>query len=246
MSSPLHRLFLAALLIVVSFGIGRAWEGDPGELTLAGNPSQGAFSARADKHNWATTDLPGPALLKSEQPSKKPDEGASSKEDVKRGRAANPEVKEIAQLKNRIIELQNKGKLGFRKLVACSSVESFGVYSPLKQGDRITSLVLYMEPANYGTLVTKDRYIIDCAVDVAIFNESGKVVAGKKGVLKIKRVTRSPVLDLFYKIRINLKKPLKHGMTIKTLLRDKIKNDSAGVTYRINLKRTTKPAPREV
>lgn len=103
-----------------------------------------------------------------------------------------------------------------------------------------------MEPANYGTLVTKDRYIIDCAVDVAIFNESGKVVAGKKGVLKIKRVTRSPVLDLFYKIRINLKKPLKHGMTIKTLLRDKIKNDSAGVTYRINLKRATKPAPREV
>lgn len=137
-----YRVFLAALFLFISFGTGWAWEGDPGELTLAGNPSQGAFSARADKQAWPITDLPGPPLLKSERPSKKPDEGASPKEEVKRGKAANPEVKEIAQLKKRIIELQNKGKLGFRKLVACSSVEGFGVYSPLKQGDRITSLVL--------------------------------------------------------------------------------------------------------
>lgn len=143
---------------------------------------------------------------------------------------------EVAKLKNQIIEVQNRGKLGFRKIVSCSAVERFGVYSPLQSHAPVSRLFLYFEPANYSTMVTKDRYIIDCSVDLFLFNEAGKPVAGKKGILKIKRISRSPVLDLYYKIRIDLKKPLKGDIVIKTVLHDHIKNASASASYRINIK----------
>ena len=71
---------------------------------------------------------------------------------------------------------------------------------------------------------------------VFLFNEAGKPVVGKKGILKIKRISRSPILDLYYKIRIGLKKPLKGAIVIKTVLHDNIKNDSVSASYRINIK----------
>lgn len=143
---------------------------------------------------------------------------------------------EVTRLKERIIELQNRGKLGFRKVIACSSVERFGVYSPLKPGTPISRLVLYFEPSNYSTLVTGDRHIIDCDVDLFVFNEEGRLIVGKKGILKIKRISRSPILDLYYKIRVDLKKRPKGDIVIKTVLRDNIKNDSVSASYRINVK----------
>lgn len=38
---------------------------------------------------------------------------------------------EVATFKERIIKLRNKGKLRFRKIVPCKSVESFGSYTPM-------------------------------------------------------------------------------------------------------------------
>lgn len=142
---------------------------------------------------------------------------------------------EVWMLKKRIIELQNKGKLGFRKVVPCSSVERYGIYSPIEARLNSPNLVLYVEPANYSTMVTQDRYIIDCTVDLILVNPSGKVLGGKKGILKINRISRSPILDLFYKIQINAKKPLKQGFILKTVLHDKIKNQSTAASFRINV-----------
>jgi hypothetical protein len=143
---------------------------------------------------------------------------------------------EVTRLKEQIVEAQNRGKLGFRKVVACSSVERFGVYSPLQPGAPISRLVLYFEPSNYSTLVTGDRHIIDCSVDLFVFNDKGKLIVGKKGILKMRRISRSPILDLFYKIRVDLKKSLRGDIVIKTVLHDNIKNDSVSANYRINVK----------
>lgn len=156
------------------------------------------------------------------------------------GQTANDSGDEILVLKKRIIELQNKGKLGFRKLVVCTKVDGYGIYSPMEPGKPSRRMVLYFEPANVSTLVTSDRYIIDCSVDLIAFDGSGKPVTGKKGVLKINRVSRSPVLDLFFRINLNLKKPPKKDLIIKTVLHDNIKNQSTSATYRINVKRKGK------
>lgn len=143
---------------------------------------------------------------------------------------------EVWMLKKRIIELQNNGKLGFRKVVPCTSVERYGVYSPMEANGNSPNLVLYVEPSNYSTMMTQDRYIIDCTVDLILADPSGKVLGGKKGILSINRISRSPILDLFYKIQINARKPLKHGFIVRTVLHDKIKNQSAGASFRINVR----------
>lgn len=142
---------------------------------------------------------------------------------------------EIEQLRLQIVTLQNKGKLGFRKVVACSSVDGFGIYSPIQPGEPISKLTLYFEPANVSTLVFGERFIIDCSVDVFLYDFSGKLLAGKENSLKMNRVSRSPILDLYFKVDLNLKKPTPKGIVVKTVLRDNIKNQSATSASKVNL-----------
>jgi hypothetical protein len=142
---------------------------------------------------------------------------------------------EVQAMKERIIEAQNKGKLGFRKMVACRSVESFGAYSPLEPGQKVEKIVFYFEPSNVSTLKSGDRYIIDCAVDFILMDTSGKVLAGKQNALKLNRVSRSPVIDLFFRIDIGLKKPSDRPVLLKTVLHDKIKNETVSATKTINV-----------
>lgn len=152
----------------------------------------------------------------------------------------------VLALKKRIIELQNRGRLGFRTMKVCSKVDGFGIYSPLESGQPTRRLVLYAEPANVSTLVTSDRYIIDCTVDVTLYEGSGKPIGGKKSMVKIHRVSRSPVMDIYFKIGLSLKKPPKTDLIIRTVLHDNIKNQSATATYRINVKRKEQKGPDEV
>jgi hypothetical protein len=140
----------------------------------------------------------------------------------------------VFALKKEILELQNRNKLGFRKIVLCSKVERFGVYSPLPPGKLARKVVVYFEPANVSTLITKDRYIIDCTVDFIVLGPSSKPAASRTRSLKLHRVARSPVLDFYFKLNIDFKVPPKKTLSLKAVLHDNIKNQSTGVT--INLK----------
>ena len=141
---------------------------------------------------------------------------------------------DIKMLRERIIELQNKGKLGFRKVIVCSSVEGFGTYSPLEPGQPLSKLILYVEPENVSTLVSNDRYVVDCSVSFGIVDSSGKVLVGAKD-LKFNKISRSPILDLNYKIELDPKKLGPGKLFLKMTLNDKIKNQSASVTTRFSL-----------
>jgi hypothetical protein len=142
---------------------------------------------------------------------------------------------EAQALKQKIIELQNKGKLGFRKIVLCRSVEGFGVYSPLDPGQPVSKIVFYCEPSNVSTMISGERYVIDCAVDAFLMDSSGRTLLGKENMLKINRVSRSPVMDLFFKVEISFQKLPARKMIAKIVLHDKIKNQSVTVTQKINL-----------
>jgi len=166
--------------------------------------------------------------------------GESGSETEGRPQGSPPADNEVAQLKQRIVELQNKGKLGFRKVVPCTAVEAFGVYSPLAPESSVSKIMLYVEPMNFTTLVSGDRYIVDLAVDVFVYAPSGKLIVGKQNVLKINRVSRSPVIDLYYKVEMNLAKHTGQDFVIKTSLHDKLKNQSASTIHRIKTSRTRK------
>jgi hypothetical protein len=168
-------------------------------------------------------------------------QGTSVPEDGQKKEIPGAEASDEAQaLKQKIIELQNKGKLGFRKIVLCRSVEGFGVYSPLDPGQPVSKIVFYCEPSNVSTMLSGERYVIDCAVDAFLMDSSGRTLLGKENMLKINRVSRSPVMDLFFKVEINFQKLPTRKMIAKIVLHDKIKNQSVTVTQRINLESGSK------
>jgi hypothetical protein len=140
---------------------------------------------------------------------------------------------QVQALKQQIIELQNKGKLGFRKIVPCSAVEGFGAYSPLQPGQPAPRIVFYCEPSNVSTLVSGDRYVTDCTVDAILMDLTGKPLLGKQNVVKMSRTSRSPVMDLYFKIEINVQRLAAKTLIAKIVLHDKIKNQSVTATQRI-------------
>lgn len=150
------------------------------------------------------------------------------------------------QLKMRILEIQNKGKLALGKVVPCTSVDGFGVYSPVARGQQLSQMVIYLEPSNVSTLVSADRYVIDCSVDLCVSDLSGKLLAEKKGVSNLNVVARSPVMDLYFKIPLTVSKPLKQGIIIRLTLRDKIKNQAASASIKLEPQREKGTAPGNI
>lgn len=143
---------------------------------------------------------------------------------------------EVSILKEKILELQNKSDLGFGKVVPCKSVEGYGIYSPLEAGQPSSKVIFYVEPANYGVLKSDDRYIIDCAVDLFIYDTSGKLITGNENARKINKVSRSPILDLYFTVELNMTKTVKQGaFIVKMVLNDRIKNKSASSSHKIQL-----------
>lgn len=145
-------------------------------------------------------------------------------------------AQEITNLKASIIDLQNKSRLGFNKIVTCKSVDAFGVYSPLEQSTPTNKLIFYVEPANFSTLQSADRYIVDCTIDLQILDIHGKPLLSSENASKINRISRSPILDLYFKIELNLKMEKKPAtMLVRIVLHDKIKNQSASANIRIKM-----------
>jgi hypothetical protein len=142
---------------------------------------------------------------------------------------------DVQKLKEQVIELQNKGELGFRKVVACTAVEGYGMYSPIEEsGPRPSKLILYFEPCNVSTLVSGDRFIIDLSVDLVLTDSSGKVI-GSAPTKKLNRVSYSPIFDIHYAPALSLKELANRDVTLRISLRDNIKNRTVTRSYRINI-----------
>ena len=198
-------ILILIVCLAVSGGIGiealgQQWTNKPEILRAEAN------SGTHDSISLKLLAASDEAEVKKEPPAPLPqDRGASQSGEL--GNAQTKETSEIQKLKEKIIELQNKSKLGFRKVVLCNSIEGFGLYSPFEPGQPFTRILLYFEPSNVSTLVSEGRFIVDLAVDVFLVDTDGKVIGGKQ--FKINKVSRSPILDLYYKLEMNVKMPLK-------------------------------------
>lgn len=154
---------------------------------------------------------------------------------------------EVLVLKEKILEVQNNSQLGFAKVVPCKSVEGYGIYSPLEPNHPGSKIVFYVEPLNYGVMMSEGRFIIDCTVDLFILDQSGKLLAKNEKIRKLNMVSRSPVLDLYFTLELNIAKSVKQrSFVVKIILNDRIKNKSASTSQMVQLDITPKKAGENI
>jgi len=135
----------------------------------------------------------------------------------------------VLNLKNQIIDLQNKGKLGFKDFTLCSKVIGFGSYVPLDKPvvQAGAELLVYYEPVNVFTNRVKGQYDFWYTQDILLLSETGEVLYDQKELLSFRYPSRSPVFDLYATNSLNLGNLPPGKYTYKAVLHDKLKDAEA-------------------
>ena len=137
---------------------------------------------------------------------------------------------EILKLKEKIIEIQNKGELGFRNFALCSNIIGFGSYVPLPSPvvDKSGQLLVYYEPVNIFTAKKEGLYEIWYTQDMVLLDEKGVALQEWPNALDFHYTTRTPVMDLFAQNSLDLGGQVPAGKyKFKALLNDKLSGRTA-------------------
>jgi hypothetical protein len=137
---------------------------------------------------------------------------------------------EILNLKEKIIEIQNKGDLGFRNFAFCSSIVGFGSFTPLSSSalDKNGELLVYYEPVNIFTSKKNGLYEIWYTQDMALLDEKGEVLQEWPNALDFHYTTKTPVMDLWAQNNITLGGQVPVGKyRFKAVLKDKLSGRTA-------------------
>jgi len=132
---------------------------------------------------------------------------------------------EILKLKEKIIEIQNKGDLGFRNFTFCSTIFGFGSYVPLPSPalDKSGALLVYYEPVNVFTSKKEGLYEIWYTQDMMLLDQKGEVLQEWPNALDFHYTTRTPVMDLFAQNSLDLGGQVPAGKyKFKAVLKDKL------------------------
>jgi hypothetical protein len=135
----------------------------------------------------------------------------------------------VLKLKNQIIDLQNRGALGFREFTLCSKTLGYGSYVPLDkpQVPQGAELQIYYEPVNVFTNRNKGQYEIWYTQDIVLLTDKGKVLYEQEELLNFRYSSRSPVFDLYATNSLNLGDLGPGTYLYKAVLRDKLKGITA-------------------
>ncbi|MBP1766492.1 MAG: hypothetical protein H6P98_607 [Candidatus Aminicenantes bacterium] len=137
---------------------------------------------------------------------------------------------EILKLKEKILEIQNKGELGFRNFALCSTIIGFGSYVPLPSSAVDTSgqLLVYYEPVNVFTARKEGLYEIWYTQDMVLLDEKGETLQEWPNALDFHYTTRTPVMDLFAQNSLDLAGQVPAGKyKFKAVLKDKLSGRTA-------------------
>ena len=148
------------------------------------------------------------------------------------------EQDEILKLKEKIIEIQNKGELGFRYFTLCSNIISFASYVPLPESviEKNGTLLIYYEPVNIFTSQKNGLYEIWYTQDMALFTDKDKLIIEKEDALNFHYTTRSPVMDLYTTNTITLTGLPEGKYKFKAILKDKLKGKKAEKIVKFEIK----------
>jgi len=115
----------------------------------------------------------------------------------------------VCQLREKIIQIQNKGEFGIRDLTVCSEIGVYGQYTPMEpvvsSGEEF---LVYFEPENLYTKKEGGMYKTNMSQDVQILSPDGnKVLFEKKQFLVSRIESRKPVSEVFVKNKFQLTAP---------------------------------------
>jgi hypothetical protein len=106
----------------------------------------------------------------------------------------------VDQLKEKIIDKENAGKLGFRYFTLCTKApDGFGQYDPAS-GNKVATgskLQFYYEPVNLSTRRADGTYQKWFTQDMIVRDGAGKELLRKEAALDFNYKTRTPVLDIY-------------------------------------------------
>lgn len=135
----------------------------------------------------------------------------------------------ILQLKNKIIDIQNEGKLGFRSFIACSNIITYGSYVPLPKPEVKTGsrFFIYYEPENVFTNRVQENYEVWYTQDMIVLDADGQVLLNKEGALNFRHSGRAPIFDLYATNTLNVGKLPPGIYVFRAVLHDKLKKTTA-------------------
>lgn len=137
---------------------------------------------------------------------------------------------EILKLKEKIVEIQNKGELGFRNFAFCSTIIGFGSYVPLSSPvlAKDAELLVYYEPVNVFTAKKEGLYEIWYTQDMALLDEKGESLQEWPNALDFHYTTRTPIMDLWAQNNVTLGGQVPAGKyKFKAVLKDKLSGRTA-------------------
>jgi hypothetical protein len=137
----------------------------------------------------------------------------------------------ILELKREIINMQNKGKLGFNNVTFCSEIQGFGMYTPLP-GSTVPGkeFYVYYEPANPYTKVEGGKYSTHLTQDLYLLDTKGNVLFGKEKALQFYYEAVAPVLDIYISNTITLTDAPKGKYVWKAVLHDELRGENVTIT----------------
>lgn len=135
----------------------------------------------------------------------------------------------VASLRQRIVELQNKGTLGVRSLVMCRSVATYGQYvrNEGRQAAAGATVWFYYEPENIYTQRDKDTYRVWYTQDIVVLGKDGKELLRSNDVVSFTHFGYSPVLDLYATNELDLGELAPGEYRYRVILHDKLRGADA-------------------
>jgi hypothetical protein len=150
---------------------------------------------------------------------------------------------QVLQLKEKIIELQNRGALGVKNLTPCSQITTIGSYTPLSEAKfkQEETLYVYFEPANFFTSKKEGRYEVWLTEDIQILSEKGQTLMEKPGVVDMHYNCASPVLDIYFNNHVEFKGVSPGKYIFQVVLYDKLKDASVSASLPFEVIEEPKP-----
>ncbi len=139
----------------------------------------------------------------------------------------------VLSLKERIIDIQNKGDLGFRNFTLCKNIITYGQYIPYPDNKVKTgsTVFFYYEPENVYTDRRNGIYHVWYTQSIIVRDADGKELLKSEEILNFNHQAIAPVLDLYAKNSLNLGKVSPGTYQFEAILHDKLRDAEARTTY---------------
>ena len=138
----------------------------------------------------------------------------------------------VLQLKEKIIDLQNQGELGFRNFTLCNNILGYGQYveAPTNQVKAGTEIYFYYEPVNLFTNRRVGTYHIWYTQDMIVLAADGTMIYNGEEMLNFNYQTTSPVLDVYATNSLDLGDLPAGRYQFKVVVHDKLRNKDAAIS----------------